>query len=90
MVKVEKKTKVYHYELMVANRNKVAQQASNINEGLRTLRQVTLVPDSVPPPLPVDLEIIKTPAASEIDERLKLALEAVEEEIATAKKIRYA
>jgi len=89
------KGRLYHYDLMQRNREIIQEQAAVLNRTIRTLREVTR---SMPPTAvswsddadDAQRNDLCVPKFGEIDQRLKLALEAIEAEAAAPAKRKYA
>jgi len=82
------KTKAYHYDLMERNRETIKEQAALLNRNMETLRAVakSIPPRSFGEPTEeVQAAVVCLPAFNEIDQRLKQALESVEEERASSR-----
>lgn len=86
------KGRVYHYDLMQRNRETIREQTAALNRTIQTLREVAR---STPPPSAECAEEstrmgLCVPSFGEIDQRLKLALEAVEAEASLPPARKYA
>lgn len=76
------KGRVYHYDLMQRNRETIREQTAELNRTIQTLHEVAR---STPPPSASCTEEgtrmgLCVPSFGEIDQRLKLAFDAVDAE----------